>query len=154
MTDCETNGHIWDGRVGGDFSCEKCGAPYSPPLPRSAVAARGGVEGYIAVVPDHCDTIAWRGAYHALAALSSDTALHEGGLRELLREAREAADDVLAPLCEKVGRYLYDEPETDAVDTMHGYEVAIPFRAFKRLYDATDKETIDAALSGKGVGRG
>ncbi len=39
MTDCKTSGHIWDGRPGRDFSCEKCGTPYSPPQTLTGSAA-------------------------------------------------------------------------------------------------------------------
>ena len=51
---------------------------------------------------------------------------------------RYAADGILAPLCEKVGRFMLEEPDRDAIATMADYEVVIPFSAFQALYDATD----------------
>ena len=56
------------------------------------------------------------------------------------RNVREAADGILAPLCEKVGRFMLEEPSRDAIATMADYGVVIPFGAFQALYDATDDE--------------
>lgn len=94
---------------------------------------------------------AWIADARAIMAMAA-TALRaakpaDEGPRELLREARDAADGILAPLCADVGRYMREDPAGDAIETMHSYGVEIPFSAFQRLYDATDHERIDAALS-------
>ena len=52
---------------------------------------------------------------------------------------KNAADGVLAPLCEKVGRFMLEDPERDAIATMADYDVVIPFSRFRELYDATDE---------------
>tara|TARA_R100001143_G_scaffold58421_2_gene56291 strand:+ start:4125 stop:4733 length:609 start_codon:yes stop_codon:yes gene_type:complete len=73
----------------------------------------------------------------AEAALSTDHVRQEA-----LEEAKRAADGILAPLCEKVGRFMIEEPERDAVATMADYDVVIPFSRFQELYDATDESTL------------
>ncbi|ASP30743.1 hypothetical protein CHH26_11280 [Qipengyuania flava] len=55
---------------------------------------------------------------------------------------KNAADGILAPLCEKVGKFMLEDPERDAIATMADYDVVIPFSRFKDLYDATDEDRL------------
>jgi hypothetical protein len=60
-----------------------------------------------------------------------------------LAAVKDAADEILAPICAEVGRYLYDCPDEDLIAVLHEYGVKIPASAFKALYDATDFEVLN-----------
>jgi len=66
--------------------------------------------------------------------------LEETTATERLREAREAANEILAPICAAAGRMLDEAPGEDAIADLHMEGVVIPYAAFKRLYDATAED--------------
>ena len=65
-----------------------------------------------------------------------------GEAMEAVRAAKEAADCILAPICENSGRWMIERPKDDAISDLHQDGVKIAFSAFQRLYDATDTEPL------------
>lgn len=100
----------------------------------------------IAVCPD-CGNARWLDASLKAGAdkLASILAENER-LREALRVAFAAADDLLAPICAEAGRVLLELPD----ENMTEHLPVLPAKLFAALYDVTHPDILVALSKPEG----